>query len=280
MTTTKIALKLAYIGTNYSGFQTQPGRLTIEGTLIQALKKVGIIKDQQSARFSASGRTDKGVHALGAVIAFETDTPMLAIARNINSELPSDIWTWGRAHVPSSFDARRAAVGRSYRYILNDSGYDIHTMRDASELLQGIHDFKNFTLEKNGSTIREVKSIAVRVLGSFVIIDVTADSFLWNMVRRIVTGLMLVGSGKRDVAWVEKMLNPDQHEEGLMAAPPHGLILTQVDYNDVNFVEDEYAKKRAMKMLQKETLYHGVMTEMLKMLDEKMGGSKSDLGSF
>jgi len=199
MTTTKIALKLAYIGTNYSGFQTQPGRLTIEGTLIQALKKLGIIKDQQSARFSTSGRTDKGVHALGAVVAFETDTPMLATARNINSELPPDIWTWGRAHVPLSFDARRAAVGRSYRYILNDSGYDIHTMRDASELLQGIHDFKNFTLEKNGSTIREVKSIAVRVLGSFVIIDVTADSFLWNMVRRIVTGLMLVGSGKKDV---------------------------------------------------------------------------------
>lgn len=276
MTTMKIALKLAYIGTKYSGFQTQPGRLTIEGTLIQALKKVGIIKDQQSARFSASGRTDKGVHALGAVVAFETDTPMLASARNINSELPSDIWTWGRAHVPLSFDARRAAVGRSYRYILYDSGYDIHTMRDVSELLQGIHDFKNFTLEKNSSTIREIKSIAVRVLGSFVIIDVAADSFLWNMVRRIVTGLMLVGSGKREVAWVEEMLNPSQHEEGLMAAPPHGLILTQVDYNDVNFDEDEYAKKRATKMLQKETFYHGVMTEVLKMLDEKMGSSKSD----
>jgi tRNA pseudouridine38-40 synthase len=142
-------------------------------------------------------------------------------------------------------------------------------MRDASELLQGIHDFKNFTLEKNSSTIREIKSITVRVLGSFVIIDVTADSFLWNMVRRIVTGLMLVGSGKRDVAWVEEMLNPDQHEEGLMAAPPHGLILTRVDYNNVNFIEDEYAKKRAMKMLQQETLYHGVMTEVLKMLIKK-----------
>jgi len=191
---------------------------------------------------------------------------MLATARNINSELPSDIWAWGRAHVPLSFDARRAAVGRSYRYILYDSGYDIRTMRDVSELLQGIHDFKNFTLEKNGSTIREIKSVAVRVLGSFVIIDVAADSFLWNMVRRIVTGFTLVGSGKRDVAWVEEMLNPDQHEEGLMAAPPHGLILTQVDYNDVNFVEDEYAKTRATKMLQKEILYHGVMTEVLKML--------------
>jgi tRNA pseudouridine38-40 synthase len=276
MTTTKIALKLAYIGTKYSGFQTQPGRLTIEGTLIQALKKVGIIKDRQRGHFSASGRTDKGVHALGAVVAFETDTPMLATARNVNSELPSDIWTWGRAHVPLSFDARRAAVGRSYRYVLYDSGYDIHAMRDVSELLQGIHDFKNFTLEKNGSTIREIKSVAVRVLGSFVIIDVAADSFLWNMVRRIVTGFTLVGSGKRDVAWMEEMLNPDQHEEGLMAAPSHGLILTQVDYNDVNFVEDEYAKTRATKMLQKETLYHGVMTEVLKMLDEKMGSSKSD----
>ena len=266
MKTTKIALKLAYIGTKYSGFQTQPGRLTIEETLIQALTKIGIIKDQQSAHFSASGRTDKGVHALGAVIAFETDAPILATARNVNSELPPDIWTWGRAHVPLSFDARRTAVGRSYRYILHDSGYDIRSMREVSERLQGIHDFRNFTLEKNVSTIREIKSVVVRVSGSFVIIDVAADSFLWNMVRRIVTGLTLVGSGKRHVTWVEEMLNPDQHEEGLMAAPPHGLILTQVDYNDVNFVEDEYAKKRATKMLQKEILYHGVMTEVLKML--------------
>jgi len=271
MTRMKIALKLAYIGTNYSGFQTQPGRLTIEGTLIQALQKVGVIKDKQKAHFSASGRTDKGVHALGAVIAFETDMPMLATARNINSELPWDIWTWGRTHVPLSFDARRAAVGRSYRYILYDSGYDIHAMRGVSELLKGVHDFRNFTLEKNGSTIREIKSIAVRVFGSFVIIDVAADSFLWNMVRRIVTALMLVGSRKRDVTWIEEMLNPDQHEEGLMAAPPHGLILTQVDYNDVIFIEDEYAKKRATRMLQKETLYHGVMMEMLKIFDEKMG---------
>lgn len=143
-------------------------------------------------------------------------------------------------------------------------------MRSASELLQGIHDFKNFTLEKNGSTIREIKSIGVRVSGSFVTIDITADSFLWNMVRRIVTGLTLIGSGKRDVAWVREMLHPERHAEGLRAAPPYGLILTKVDYEGVNFLEDEYAKKRAKRMLQHEALYHGTMMEVLKMLDEKM----------
>jgi tRNA pseudouridine38-40 synthase len=276
MTSTKIALKLAYIGTKYSGFQAQRGCLTIEGTLIQALKKIRIIENERRIRFTASGRTDKGVHALGAVVAFETNAPMLATPRIINTELPSDIWTWASAHVPLSFDARRAATARTYRYVLYDSGYDVHTMRSASELFRGIHDFKNFTLEKNGSTIREIKSIGVRVYGSFVTIDITADSFLWNMVRRIVTGLILVGSGKRDVTWAQEMLNPKQHDEGLMAAPPHGLILTKVDYEGINFVEDEYAKKRVKKMLQNEALYHGTMMEVLKMLDEKMGPSNSD----
>lgn len=270
MTATKIALKLAYIGTNYSGFQAQHGCLTIEGTLIQALQNIGIIKNRRRIRFSASGRTDKGVHALGAVVAFETIAPTLATPRIINTHLPSDIWTWASANVPSSFDARRAAIRRTYQYVLYNTGYNVHAMRSASELLQGIHDFKNFTREKNDSTTREIKSIRVRASGSFVTIDITADSFLWNMVRRIITGLTLVGSGKRDVAWVQEMLNPAQHDEGLRAAPPYGLILTNVDYEGVNFVEDEYAKKRAKRMLQRETFYHGTMMEVLKTLDEQM----------
>jgi tRNA pseudouridine38-40 synthase len=270
MTATKIALKLAYIGTHYSGFQAQRGCLTIEGTLIQALQKIGIIGNGRRIGFSASGRTDKGVHALGAVVAVETNAPMLATPRVINAQLPADIWTWASAYVPLSFDARRSAARRTYQYMLYDRGYDVRAMRSASELLQGIHDFKNFTLEKDSSTIREIKSIGVRVSGSFVTIDITADSFLWNMVRRIVTGLTLVGSGKRDVAWVREMLHPERHAEGLRAAPPYGLILTKVDYEGVNFVEDDYAKKRAKRMLQHEVLYHGTMMEVLKMLDEQM----------
>jgi tRNA pseudouridine38-40 synthase len=270
MASTKIALKLAYIGTKYSGFQAQRECLTIEGMLIQALLKIGIIEHKQKIRFSASGRTDKGVHALGAVVAFETNAPMLATPRTINTELPSDIWTWASAHVPLSFDARRAAIGRTYQYMLLDSGYDVHAMRRASELLRGTHDFKNFTLEKNISTVREIKSVGVHVRGSFMTIDITADSFLWNMVRKIVTGLTLVGSRKRDVAWVQEMLNPDQHAEGLRSAPPYGLILTNVSYEGVNFVEDEYAKKRAKRILQNEVLYHGTMMEVLKMLYETM----------
>jgi tRNA pseudouridine38-40 synthase len=276
MTSTKIALKLAYIGTNYSGFQAQRGCLTIEGVLIQAFEKIGITESGQRMRFSASGRTDKGVHALGAVVAFETKAPMLATPRTINAELPSDIWTWASAHVPLSFDARRAAARRTYQYMLYDRGYDVHAMRSAAELLKGIHNFKNFTPEKNGSTIREIQSIGVRVFGSFVTIDITADSFLWNMVRRIVTSLTFVGSGKRDVAWVREMLHPEQHAEGVRAAPPYGLILTKVDYEGVNFVEDEYAKKRAKRMLQHEALYHGTMMEVLKMFDEKMNLSNSE----
>lgn len=264
----RVALKVAYIGDDFHGSQVQPDVETVEGELFKAFRKLGILDDPKSARFISSGRTDAGVHALGQVVAFNTDKPNLAIPRVINSQLPGSIWAWAYAEVPDDFDPRRNAVSRSYRYVMSGEQYDISKIRSASKLLIGKHDFANFCA-KDGDrgTVRTVKRIDVRVSGPLTRIDVQADSFLWNMVRRMVAALMMVGSGERDSQWLEHMLDPHSYEEGLESAPAYGLILREVEYlRPIDWVDDSYSIKRAYERIHENMLRHRVMAEVLENL--------------
>jgi len=267
----RVALKLAYLGDNYHGFQVQPDVPTVEGELFKALKKLGIVNDPKKAKYSASGRTDKGVHALEQVVAFNTESSLVA-PRIINSELPDDIWAWATARVSMAFDPRRKAISREYRYVLYGKGLEISKMRQASELLVGTHDFANFaTKDENKSTKRTVKRIEIRVAGPFIIMDIVANSFAQHMARKIVTGLSMVGAGARDEAWLRSMLEPDKYKESIEPAPPLGLILRKVNYAGISFTEDEYAKTRARRELQKRRLIHGTMAEVVKDMRDAIG---------
>lgn len=264
----RVALKLAYIGTELHGFQIQPNVDTVEGELFKALRKLGIIESPRSANYTAAGRTDAGVHALEQVIAFDTDKPHLAVPRVINSCLPASVWTWAHAEVPVGFDARRHAASRRYRYIMNEEQYEISRMREASKLLLGTHDFANFSrTEGDRNTVRTLERIDVRVEGQLTKIDVIGNSFLWNMVRKIVTALTMIGSGVRDQDWLLQMLNPEIYEEGIEPAPPYGLTLMEVKYKDpIKWVEDSYSVQRAAEMNYRHILQHRVMAEVLKEL--------------
>jgi len=272
MEKSKVALRLAYVGTHYAGFQAQPDRRTVQAAVVEALRRAQLIEEKGEAHFTASGRTDKGVHAVDAVISLETEASASAIPRRINRQLPKDIWTWARADVPMKFDARRDAVLREYQYILCDAQFDVHAMRQASDLLPGIHDFRNFSPEKGRSAVRKVFSSHVRVSDDFIVIKVGADSFVWNMMRKLVTALTLVGNGQRSVAWFGNMLDPKEHTEGIRSAPASGLILTRVEYAGIEFVEDNYAKKRAYKHMQEALLQNSVMMQILKRFNEQMVG--------
>jgi tRNA pseudouridine38-40 synthase len=264
----RVALKLAYIGTGYHGSQIQPDVSTIEGELYKALRDLGIIEDPKSANFVSAGRTDAGVHALGQVVAFDTEKLNLAIPRVINSKLPNSIWAWAHAIVPDDFNPRYDAVCRSYRYIMSGEQYDISKIRSATKLLIGTHDFANFcTADEDRGTVRNVKRIDVRVSGAFTKIDVQADSFLWNMVRKMVTSLMMVGSGVRDLEWLEQMLDPESYEEGVEPAPAYGLTLMQVDYTlPIEWTDDGYAIRRAREHVHEHLVRHRVMGEVLEQL--------------
>ncbi len=267
----RIALKVAYIGTDYHGSQVQPDVKTIEGEIFRALHELNIIKNPHEANYIAAGRTDKGVHALGQVIAFDTDNPDVAIPRAINSRL-RNIWTWARAEVHSGFDPRRDARYREYRYILYGK-YNSASLRKASRLLKGIHNFSNFaTPDKERTCVCMIEKIELHAKREFTVLDIRADRFLWHMVRKIATALKMVGCGARDISWLEQMLDPAQFTEGLEPAPAYGLILKNVEYENITWNEDTYAMKVMSDNLEEQFLRHGVMAEMLKELKESMTG--------
>ncbi|MCZ7393592.1 MAG: tRNA pseudouridine(38-40) synthase TruA [Candidatus Methanoperedens sp.] len=266
----RIALKVAYIGTEYHGFQVQPDVKTIEGELFRALRELKVINNPHEANYIAAGRTDKGVHALGQVIAFDTDNSDVAIPRAINSELPSAIWTWAGAEVPSNFDPRRHARYREYRYIMPGK-YDISLLMNAASLLKGKHDFSNFSTPENGRTsLCKIEKIDIHEEKEFTVIDIRADYFLWHMVRKIATALKMVGSGARDMRWLEQMLNPKAFTEGLEPAPAYGLVFRNVEYENIIWDEDAYAKKVMSENLEERFLMHGVMAEMLREFKDSM----------
>lgn len=265
----RVALKLAYIGTEFHGSQIQPNVETVEGELFKALRKLGIIESPKSASYICAGRTDAGVHALGQVVSFDTDKPNVAIPRAINSELPDSIWAWAHAEVPEGFDPRRQAVSRRYRYVMCGEAYDIPKIREASKLLLGTHDFANFSKPDgdNKGTVRTLEKIDIRVDGELTKIDVVGNSFLWHMVRKIVTALSMIGNGVRDEDWLVQMLSPKAYEEGLEPAPYYGLTLMNINYSDpIEWIEDSYSVRRAGDLNSGRIPEHRVMAEVLEEL--------------
>ncbi|MDK2795451.1 MAG: tRNA pseudouridine38-40 synthase, partial [Archaeoglobaceae archaeon] len=113
----RYAIKIAYFGDNFFGSQFQPDRRTVAGEILKALKSFGI-----DSRLSFAGRTDTGVHALGQVVAFNTESKITP--RMLNSELPEDITAWALAEVPEDFNPRKAS-SRVYSYVFYDEGYDL-----------------------------------------------------------------------------------------------------------------------------------------------------------
>ncbi|MDF1557551.1 MAG: tRNA pseudouridine(38-40) synthase TruA [ANME-2 cluster archaeon] len=268
----RIALKVAYIGTEFHGYQKQTNVPTIEGELFRAFRELNIMNDPKSARYIGSGRTDSGVHALGQVIAFDTDNPKHAIPRAINSVLPPSIWVWSRSEVPDDFNPRWMATSREYRYFMCGECFNIPLMRKASRLLKGTHDFSNFAaLEEGINPIRTVELIDIRLDGRFVTLDIKANSFLWHMVRKTITALRMVGNEARDMEWLERMLHPEEFEEGLEPAPAYGLFLKNVNYDvTIPWEDDAYSKRMSSERLFEQFIWHGVLAEVFKTLKDSM----------
>jgi tRNA pseudouridine38-40 synthase len=265
----KIALKIAYIGTDFYGSQAQPGLRTVDSELKKGLVELGIIKD--NAKVEMSGRTDAGVHALSQVVAFKTLNEKLTEPRIINSKLPKDLWVYAKAQVSDDFDPRRDAKSRTYRYILYAPDVIERRIVNYSQMFLGTHDFTNFSsVEPNKNPVRTVKSITVEKRGDLYILDITADSFLWNMVRKIVTGLRLVGSNKRPAQWIEEMFQTETHKEGIPPALATGLYLMNVEYPGVEFIEEEYSKDRAYQRMMHSFEWQYTMSEIYKEFRDSM----------
>jgi tRNA pseudouridine38-40 synthase len=268
----RVALKLAYLGTDFYGFQRQPNLRTVEGELLGALEEVGLISNPGQSNYSIAGRTDRGVHALGNVVSFRTDK--MPIINQINDILPLNIRILGSASVPMGFKTR-FAHRRHYRYVLCtgpwEEGLEIEKMQQAAHLMEGTHNFLNFSKRNERNPIRKVESVTIKPQNKTIyMVDVVGESFLWNMVRKMVSVLLGVGECEVEVEEVEKFLNP-QYSAAITPMPPESLILMDVSYKDVQFKEDEYARLRFLQALSEECLNHQRMVaateEMIRALN-------------
>jgi tRNA pseudouridine38-40 synthase len=249
----KTAFKVAYIGTPFYGFQRQPKFPTVEGELFRAFKKSGIMDDPKRSGYSIAGRTDRGVHSLGNVVSLKPDSE--ATINQINYYLPSSIQIIAKAEVPDNFKPRYANY-RYYRYVFfkdpyNNTALDLKKMQNASKIFEGVNNFQNFTKRCERTPIRFIKEMNISQDKLFTVIDVVGQSFLWNMVRKMVQVITMAGSGKMDEEDIKLLLNPDI-SASITPVPPDGLILMDVNYEGIDFIFDRYAKNNFFKTIKEE----------------------------
>ncbi len=221
----RLALKFAYLGGAFHGYQRQPGLRTVEGDILAAMRHLGIAKNVKTSRFESASRTDAGVSALGNVLAVDTDFRVRGICRALNSRL-EDVWFWAVATVPPEFNPRHAQE-RRYRYHLPDD-LDIGALRRAARVFEGSHDFRAFTRDRR-ATSGEITAIRVARGPLGPLADFRAPSFLWNLVRRVVGAMEAHARGDVTLGDLRASLRTGPSKTGL--APPGPLLLMDVLYD-------------------------------------------------
>ncbi len=245
-------LTLAYDGTEFAGWQRQPAARTVQGELEATIERI----TQERSKCIASGRTDAGVHALGQVVSFPSETKLdgPTLTKALNAELPEDMLVFEVVEAPPNFHALRDAVCKRYRYVIQDGRLpdlfdrkyvwhvyqrlDVEAMQAAAAALVGTHDFASF--ETAGSprltTVRTVFDLSIErrpaELTDRVVIEVEADGFLYNMVRNIAGTLVAVGKGKESPTWPGHVLALKDRTKAGMTAPARGLFLVWVEYGE------------------------------------------------
>jgi tRNA pseudouridine38-40 synthase len=240
-------LTLSYDGTDFHGWQTQPGLRTVQETLETALVAV---TGMPQVRVNASGRTDTGVHAVGQVVNVHLDTRLGpdVILRAVNAHLPEDVSVRASEVVADDFDANRHAVRKLYRYVIHDGAVrdlfqrrycyhyryrlDAPTMARSAAVLVGRHDFRCFETEwpNRATSVRTITHLAVNRFGDWVWLDVEADGFLYNMVRAIAGTLINVGRGFWPYDYTANILASGDRGQAGPTAPARGLFLMRVRY--------------------------------------------------
>ena len=245
MMSKRIMLTIAYDGTDYSGWQIQPGAATIEGTINETISRLL----DEDIRLIGASRTDAGVHALGAVAVFDTvsSIPPDKYSFVINQGLPDDIRILKSQLVPDDFHPRKVNCRKTYEYrIYNDTfmlptlrlyahhvygKLDIDVMNRAGQYLVGEHDFTSFMGAGSQAltTVRTIYSLSVEK-ESEVVIRVKGNGFLYNMVRIIAGTLIDVGQGRFKPEDIKTMLNARDRASAGQTAPACGLCLVRYEF--------------------------------------------------
>jgi tRNA pseudouridine38-40 synthase len=244
----RIALGISYDGTHYHGWQRQEDLQlpTIQTGIEQALSKIA----DHPVKIVCAGRTDRGVHALGQVIHFDTEIKrdMRAWTWGTNTYLPNDIRVHWAREVDTEFHARFSAQARRYRYVIYNhpikpallrdhvttcyQPLNEHAMQKAAQYLIGAHDFTSYrTLQCQAkSPVRTILQLDVTRRAEFIFIDIKANAFLHHMVRNIAGVLMAIGSGEHGPIWAQEILEARDRTQADVTASASGLYFMEVIY--------------------------------------------------
>ncbi len=246
MAVRNIKLAIQYDGSDYSGWQTQPGKKTIQQALNEAIGNLLGCK----INVTGASRTDAGVSALGQVALFQIDSPIPTenLARAITDRLPSDIAVTEAVEVPSGFDVIGSVKNKLYRYTICTSPVrpvlqirhcwhlpaELNTdvMAEAAGMLVGKRDFKSFAsaADNRESSVRTIFRCDVTGEGHWVYIDIEGDGFLYNMARNIVGTLVEVGLGRLPPGKIKQILEAKDRTAAGPIAPAQGLCLMWIKY--------------------------------------------------
>ena len=242
-----IKLVIEYDGKEFNGWQKQPNKLNIQGEIERAIKQI----TGEEVDLTASGRTDAGVHALGQVANFKTNSniPIEKIPIALNSNLKKSIVIKSAEEVEERFHSRLNCKRKTYRYIINNSKYgtaiyrnlephipmklDIQKMQEAVKYFEGEHDFKAFKASgtSSKSSVRTIYKAEVIDAGNErIYIELTGSGFLYNMVRIISGTLVEVGLGKIEPNEIKTIIESQKRENAGKTLPPQGLYLVKVEY--------------------------------------------------
>lgn len=245
----RVRLIIAYDGTHYCGWQIQPNGLTVEEVLNRNLSKL----TGEEIHVIGASRTDSGVHALGNVAVFDTDSPIPGdrMAYALNQRMPEDIVIVRSEEVPADWHPRyRDVVTKTYEYHIYNAQVqnplrrryaafvsfplDVDKMREGAGYLVGEHDFASFCNIRTNveNTVRTVDRIEIEQDGCEIVIRVVGNGFLYNMVRIIAGTLIRVGRGFYTPERVGEILEAKVRTEAGVTAPPQGLVLVNIDYGE------------------------------------------------
>ena len=242
----RVKLVVAYDGTNYRGWQIQNNGETIESMLNRAISSL----TGEDIHVMGSSRTDSGVHAMGNVAVFDTEARMAAdkFSYALNQRLPEDIRIQNSCEVPSDFHPRYQKTVKTYEYrILNREfplpayrlnthftyrPLDVARMQEAAQYLEGEHDFQSFCAAgaQVKTTVRTIHELTVTKEGDLIVIRVTGNGFLYNMVRIIAGTLMKVGMGEWEPERMTEILEGCDRKLAGPTAPAKGLTLMEIHF--------------------------------------------------
>lgn len=246
----KVLLRVAYDGTAYHGWQRQQNGITVQEVLEEKLTELL----REEIRVMGASRTDAGVHALCNVAVFDTYAriPAQKICYALNQRLPEDIRVVESCEVSSDFDLRKCHAHKTYEYRIVNAAFpnplkryythftyfkcDVEQMREAAQYLIGEHDFRAFCTvgAQVESTVRTVTDIQVTKEGEEIVLSVSGNGFLYNMVRIIAGTLLEVGYGRMEPERVAEILKSCDRKNAGPTAPACGLCLVRLDIEELS----------------------------------------------